>query len=186
MRIHGFLFLSESKRRKLIKVSMTISLIFAIIGTMFSPAPLEANGGLAPIAGPGAGIACYQLSAASGAVGIAAMATTVVPVIVATGAVVYYVTKNYPKREKTTFVPDKAKDVIEKIKNNNGKPPQGYSGGRKFKNHEKTLPEGPEYKEYDVNPFNKGYERDPERVVIGSDGSAWYTADHYVTFLPVN
>jgi len=39
------------------------------------------------------------------------------------------------------------------------------------------------YTEWDVNPFIKGVNRGTERVVIGSDGSAYYTGDHYESFL---
>jgi guanyl-specific ribonuclease Sa len=35
------------------------------------------------------------------------------------------------------------------------------------------------YKEYDVNPYQKGVNRGTERIVIGSDGKAYYTNDHY-------
>jgi guanyl-specific ribonuclease Sa len=38
------------------------------------------------------------------------------------------------------------------------------------------------YKEYDVNPYQKGVNRGAERVVIGSDGSKYYTNDHYKSF----
>ena len=36
--------------------------------------------------------------------------------------------------------------------------------------------------EYDVNPFTTKKERSLERLVIGSDGSAWKTTDHYKSF----
>lgn len=38
------------------------------------------------------------------------------------------------------------------------------------------------YDEWDVNPRAPGQDRDPERIITGSDGSAWYTTDHYHTF----
>lgn len=38
------------------------------------------------------------------------------------------------------------------------------------------------YKEWDVNPKIKGQDRGLERLVTGSDGSAWKTTDHYKTF----
>ena len=41
------------------------------------------------------------------------------------------------------------------------------------------------YKEYDINPFVKGQGRGTERIVIGDDGSAWYTNDHYQTFTQI-
>ena len=56
-----------------------------------------------------------------------------------------------------------ARWVAEYVKENNGKPPEGYVGGRTFKNKEGKLPQG-NYREYDVN------------------GTVWYTDDHYDTF----
>jgi hypothetical protein len=38
------------------------------------------------------------------------------------------------------------------------------------------------YREYDVRPFTALDERGAERVVVGSDGNQYYTADHYKTF----
>jgi hypothetical protein len=38
------------------------------------------------------------------------------------------------------------------------------------------------YQEWDVNPKVPGQGRDEERIITGSDGSAWYTNDHYGTF----
>ncbi len=38
------------------------------------------------------------------------------------------------------------------------------------------------YKEYDVNPYQKGVNRGAERLVRGSDGRSYYTNDHYETF----
>lgn len=38
------------------------------------------------------------------------------------------------------------------------------------------------YTEYDVRPFQPGQDRGGERLVVGSDDSAWYTDDHYRTF----
>jgi len=40
------------------------------------------------------------------------------------------------------------------------------------------------YQEWDVNPSNGGA-RDASRIVTGSDGSAYYTADHYQTFTKI-
>lgn len=39
------------------------------------------------------------------------------------------------------------------------------------------------YREWDVNPYTKGVNQEPERIVTGSDGSADWTGDHYDTFL---
>jgi len=43
------------------------------------------------------------------------------------------------------------------------------------------------YREYDVNPKIRGRSRDAERIVIEQDsGRAYYTGDHYRTFIPLN
>jgi guanyl-specific ribonuclease Sa len=73
-----------------------------------------------------------------------------------------------------------------------GRGPAGYVGGRQFMNDQRggttALPhrdaEGRtvSYHEYDVNPRTQGVDRGPQRLVVGSDGSAFVTADHYVTW----
>jgi guanyl-specific ribonuclease Sa len=42
-----------------------------------------------------------------------------------------------------------------------------------------------EYREWDVRPKAEGRNRGAERLVTGSDGRAWYSADHYRSFLEV-
>ena len=68
----------------------------------------------------------------------------------------------------------------------------GTKGGGEFSNRDGDLPtvdnEGKPitYKEYDVN--NKptdGSRRDHERFVIGSDGSVYYSGDHYDSFTKI-
>ncbi len=39
------------------------------------------------------------------------------------------------------------------------------------------------YREWDVNPYQRGVNRGQERIVTGKRGSAWYTSDHYKTFV---
>ncbi|MDH6677827.1 ribonuclease T1 [Rhodococcus sp. LBL1] len=63
----------------------------------------------------------------------------------------------------------------------------GTEGGRTFGNHEGRLPataggQKVRYQEWDVNRKQSGRGRDAERIITGSDGSAWYTDDHYETF----
>ncbi|MFI6997834.1 ribonuclease domain-containing protein [Nocardia sp. NPDC050175] len=64
----------------------------------------------------------------------------------------------------------------------------GTKGGDRWMNRGGTLaakdPAGKPitYQEWDVNPKQRGRSRDAERIVTGSDGSAWYTGDHYETF----
>jgi len=42
-----------------------------------------------------------------------------------------------------------------------------------------------EYREHDVNNKQSGQGRDAERFVTGSDGSIYYTNDHYGTFIKI-
>ncbi|MGW5729896.1 ribonuclease domain-containing protein [Nocardia beijingensis] len=64
----------------------------------------------------------------------------------------------------------------------------GTKGGERWMNRGGDLPatDGSgkpiTYQEWDVNPKQSGRSRDAERIVTGSDGSAWYTGDHYKTF----
>jgi hypothetical protein len=64
-----------------------------------------------------------------------------------------------------------------------------YVGGNEFKNDKTPLPTvnaagSPiTYKEYDIEPYTPGERRGPDRIVIGSDGSRYFTSDHYETFV---
>jgi len=89
-------------------------------------------------------------------------------------------------------IPDAAKRVVEYAQRKNGAAQPGHVGGRTFKNDGRgsgqRLPqttrngESVTYKEYDVHPRVDGVNRGSERVVIGSDGKAYYTNNHYQTF----
>lgn len=65
----------------------------------------------------------------------------------------------------------------------------GTRGGDTWQNREGTLPRTDvagakiAYREWDVNPKRRGETRDAERIVTGSDASAWYTGDHYRSFV---
>ena len=65
----------------------------------------------------------------------------------------------------------------------------GTNGGTEFRNSQRRLPTTDDagarisYQEWDVNAKKPGRGRDAERIVTGSDGSAWYTGDHYDTFV---
>jgi guanyl-specific ribonuclease Sa len=69
-----------------------------------------------------------------------------------------------------------------------GSPLAGYKGGSVFANDGRNgaaiLPRGDSvtYRKWDVNPKVKGVDRGSERIVTGSDGTAYYTNDHYNSF----
>ena len=80
----------------------------------------------------------------------------------------------------------RAKDLLEAIQLHAGKALPGYIGGGAFQNRERRLPRG-HYREYDVNPKIRGQARGAERIVIEQDtGRAYYTGNHYRTFMPLN
>jgi ribonuclease T1 len=82
--------------------------------------------------------------------------------------------------------PQKARDLLTLLQERGGAPLPGYIGGRDFQNRERRLPRG-RYREYDVNPKIRGRSRDAERIVIERrTGKAYYTGDHYRTFIPLN
>lgn len=87
-------------------------------------------------------------------------------------------------------VPTHAMDVLSFVRDH-GQAPDGFVGGRTFQNREKQLPQKTaagqkiSYREWDVHEKIPGQNRGAERLVTGSDGSAWYTKDHYQTFLRI-
>lgn len=99
-------------------------------------------------------------------------------------------TNSHTQRDQTV-IPPKALHVLQYIQQH-GKAPDGYVGGKKFYNREKKLPqlnnksEPASYTEWDINPKEKNTNRGTQRIVISNDGSAWYTADHYNTFIKIN
>lgn len=87
--------------------------------------------------------------------------------------------------DSLTTPPRKAYDLLKQLEERGGVPLPGYIGGRDFQNRERRLPRG-YYREYDVNPKIRGRRRDAERIVIEQrTGKAYYTGDHYRTFVPL-
>lgn len=72
------------------------------------------------------------------------------------------------------------------------KAPKGYVGGRIYFNRNKVLPQKDasqrniQYREWDVHPKQPGKNRGAERLVTGSDLSAYFTKDHYNNFIKIN
>ena len=85
-------------------------------------------------------------------------------------------------------IPVYARDTLAYIRQHAFAPP-GYVGGRIYGNYEGQLPrynakrKRIEYREWDVRPRAEGRNRGTERLVTGSDGRVWFTADHYRTFI---
>ena len=83
-------------------------------------------------------------------------------------------------------IPKSARETLKALEARHGEPLPGYVGGRAFQNRERTLPRG-RYREYDVHPKVAGKTRGAERIVIDQrTGKAYYTADHYRSFIPIN
>jgi ribonuclease T1 len=91
---------------------------------------------------------------------------------------------------RTGNAPDKALKVLKYVREN-GVAIEGYVGGRKFGNYEGLLPKNDasgnriNYQEWDVNPKVNGKNRGTERLITSSDGKAYYTDDHYRSFVEV-
>ncbi|TQM28617.1 ribonuclease domain-containing protein [Nocardia bhagyanarayanae] len=96
-----------------------------------------------------------------------------------------------PAPSRAQGVPDRAYVTLAEI--DAGRWPDsanapGTKGGERWMNREGTLPRTDAagrsitYREWDVNPKQRNRSRDAERIVTGSDGTAWYTGDHYETF----
>lgn len=87
-------------------------------------------------------------------------------------------------------VPQKVYNILAYVKKT-GRAPEGYQGGRKFGNYEKHLPLNDEtgkpmqYREWDVNPKKQGKNRGAERLVTSKNAHAWYTRDHYNSFIEI-
>jgi ribonuclease T1 len=87
-------------------------------------------------------------------------------------------------------VPHYVIDVLDEVRKT-GKALNSYVGGRTFQNREKRLPRLEEsgrkikYQEWDVHPKVKGKNRGAERLVTGSDKNAYYTKDHYKSFIQI-
>jgi len=97
-------------------------------------------------------------------------------------------------RMDSAAVPRGVAEVLKFI-DQNDQAPDGYEGGRQFQNFggdgvqalPRTDSQGAaiQYREWDVHPKIPGKNRGAERLVTGSDRSAYYTPDHYRTFIRI-
>ena len=97
--------------------------------------------------------------------------------------------------ESKEGAPEKVLTVLKYVEEHH-EAPAGYEGGREFHNSggregEEALPRRDgrgrpiTYQEWDVNRKVAGVNRGAERLITGSDGSAYYTSDHYRTFTKI-
>ncbi|MBD3779994.1 MAG: ribonuclease, partial [Micrococcales bacterium] len=96
-----------------------------------------------------------------------------------------------PARVAFGPVPENAWTTFGRVQTK-GSPLPGFKGGSSYRNTgqagSQALPRSTgggdpiTYREWDINPNVKGVDRGPERIVTGSDGSAYYTNDHYGSF----
>ena len=89
-----------------------------------------------------------------------------------------------------TDVPPYALETLEYVLEH-GESPSGYVGGRIFQNREGLLPKqntsGKKiiYREWDVHPKAQGQNRGAERLVTSEDGAAYFTDNHYQSFIKI-
>ncbi len=92
--------------------------------------------------------------------------------------------------ENTAHIPSYVIEVLKYVRKNK-KAPNGYVGGRRFGNFEKRLPINSQigqkmsYQEWDVMPKQKDKSRGAERLVTSQNQRAWYTKDHYESFVEI-
>ena len=105
---------------------------------------------------------------------------------VVSGKIARKVSKMIPSI-KMSKLSRKVQEVVEQIRKK-GVPFDNYSGNGKYKNSNNLLPDLDDvgkqidYKEWDVDPKIKNQKRNAERIITGSDGSMYYTDEHYENF----
>jgi len=97
---------------------------------------------------------------------------------------------NTEKEKPQNVIPLEAIEVFQYAMTHGGETKKDYRGNTIFSNRERNLPQTEngvilKYKEYDIHLWIKGQNRGPERVVISSKGTGYYTADHYRTFIKI-
>ncbi|MEA5403457.1 ribonuclease domain-containing protein [Arcicella sp. DC2W] len=94
------------------------------------------------------------------------------------------------KNNNSQEIPQQAIKVLKFVREN-GHSLNGYVGGRKFGNYEGILPKKDKnnqniyYREWDIYPKIEGKNRGAERLVTGSDKKAYYTKNHYQSFVEI-
>lgn len=93
-------------------------------------------------------------------------------------------TINLLQKVQKIKIPNQAMQVLNKYTKTGGQL-KGYMS-KPYKNLDNKLPRGGSYIEHDINPFASNASRGTERIVIDTKtGNAWYTPDHYKTFVKI-
>lgn len=79
--------------------------------------------------------------------------------------------------------PKEAWNTLRSINKNGDTPYLSKDFRNDGRNGGQVLPQGVSYTEHDIRASASPKLRGLERIVTGSDGSAWYTSDHYKTFI---
>lgn len=93
--------------------------------------------------------------------------------------------RNFKDALELEEIPEYVFLVLEYIEMHDGIAPEGYVGGRIFSNYDRSLPSNLQYREYDVHPWHPKKNRGPERLVRGNNNAAWYTSNHYRSFVKI-
>ena len=102
----------------------------------------------------------------------------------ALGAILRYADEALQGARNSPKIPAVAREVLDFVRSHRGAPPPGYKGGKEFLDKQGQLPPG-SYREYDIDVHVSGVHRGTQRIVVDSvSGQAYYTPDHYATFVP--
>lgn len=83
---------------------------------------------------------------------------------------------------KGAATPTEAREVLAKI-DTTGSPYRSRPYANDGRSNTEILPGRPIYTEHDIYPIPTNGGRGPERIVTGNDGAAYYTQNHYDTFI---
>ncbi|MFJ8208240.1 ribonuclease domain-containing protein [Streptomyces sp. NPDC096033] len=125
--------------------------------------------------------------AASAVVAVSGTSTTALALTPAAG---HARPQAQPATSLRAAVPDRAWETLKLIDAGEWPPDDGSGtlGGATWPNRDAALPSTDsagapiDYRQWDVNRKQPGKARDAERIVTGSNGTAWYSADNGRTF----
>jgi guanyl-specific ribonuclease Sa len=135
---------------------------------------------------------CYYAGGYEATTGLIQLAELLIPYALGRFASAAEVTAS--EAAAATSLPRRVLSILARV-DEKGSPLPGYKGGKEFVNDGRKgaelLPFASHggkvifYSEWDVHPNIPGIDRGPERLVTGDDGSAYYTNDHFTTFVRI-